>query len=970
MMLILDYTVKVSIVLLLSLVGVRLLTKRSAAFRHWVLTAAVVAAAAVPVLISVLPAKSIQISSSIAAAGPVPFSEPSPSDQYYEVPSFPALANPPVTSSAARVAGAAVPVRARDYKVWVFWVWMAGVGMMVARLGAGIVHLVRLTRNSRAVVDFRWLAIKHETTCLYGISNRVRLLETTGNSVLATWGLLTPSLLLPHGAASWPEERIRVVLHHELAHVRRHDWLTQMIAEILRAFYWFNPLCWIACEAMVQESEQACDDIALNCGIAGSDYAHELLALTAMLDHPSGALSVAVPMARPSTLERRFRALLNPRENRAAVSRMSAGITIAAVIAIAGSVASVRVDAEAAPPLAVSGRIFAVAPESALSLPPLRAAGAALAGLFQQPPTVVPAAGGGSIAGIVVKFGTSEPIAAADVSLQMLPGPAATSISPPSIIQTAPDGKFSFRNLAAGNYRLVALRAEGFVVAEHGQRTPAGRGRPVPVAEGQQVANVTLAMMPTGSISGRIVDRDGEPLGRAQVQALQPAYREGRKILKIVQSVQTNDVGEYRLFWLPPGSYYISARPEDPRRRAVPLFVNLPGTGGVFEQAAPPVVTHRVQDNGRVSEEAFVLVYFPGTTDFPTASRVDLRPGDALGGVNFAVTSGQVRAHHVRGRVADANGSPVTTGNVVAIPRALHPNTTIPSATVDASGRFDIAGVSPGPYYIVGGNPLGIVPVDVAAADLENIVVTSSLGVELNGRVVIEGKAALDSDPDIMRLQGNCGGGAGAARCLPIRFNLVAEPALLGFPPDMPAGMPGMSNAAPGIPSGVVQADGAFTLRNLTLRDYRLSFTGLPPDWYIKSARLGATDPIASLVSFPAKPSEQLEVRIGTNGGRLEGRIVAATGQPVPSATVALVPEPSRRNRRDLYRSAVTDDAGMFRFQGIAPGDYKVFAWEEVEPSSWLDPEIVGPVENRGKGIRIADGSRETVEAVVIPAAR
>ena len=168
--------------------------------------------------------------------------------------------------------------------------------------------------------------------------------------------------------------------------------------------------------------------------------------------------------------------------------------------------------------------------------------------------------GAGSIEGTVVKFGAGEPIAAADVSLQMLPGPGAI-LSPPSIIQTTTDGKFSFRNLAPGNYRLVALRAEGFVVAEHGQRTPNGRGRPVPVAEGQQVAGITLAMMPTGSISGRIVDRDGEPLGRAQVQALQATYREGRKILKIVQSVQTNNVGEYRLFWLPPGSYYISARP-------------------------------------------------------------------------------------------------------------------------------------------------------------------------------------------------------------------------------------------------------------------------------------------------------------------------------------------------------------------------------------------------------------------------
>src|SRR6185503_19754018 len=166
------------------------------------------------------------------------------------------------------------------------------------------------------------------------------------------------------------------------------------------------------------------------------------------------------------------------------------------------------------------------------------------------PPVPIPS-GASSIEGTVVKFGTGEPIAAADVSLQMLQGPGAAPMGPPAVIQTGADGKFAFRNLAAGNYRLVALRAEGFVVAEYGQRTPNGRCRPLLVAEGQSVSAVNMAMLPTGSISGRILDRDGEPLARAQVQALQLMYRDGRKVVKIIQSVQTNDVGEYRLFWLP-----------------------------------------------------------------------------------------------------------------------------------------------------------------------------------------------------------------------------------------------------------------------------------------------------------------------------------------------------------------------------------------------------------------------------------
>jgi hypothetical protein len=387
--------------------------------------------------------------------------------------------------------------------------------------------------------------------------------------------------------------------------------------------------------------------------------------------------------------------------------------------------------------------------------------------------------------------------------------------------------------------------------------------------------------------------------------------------------------------------------------------VSLPGTGGVFEQAAPPVITHRVQDN-EVSEEAFVLVYFPGTIDFSTASRVDVRAGDALGGVNFSVRSGQIRSRHVRGRVVDGNGQPLTSGNVLAISRTPHPNATIPSSTLDDNGRFDIAGVVPGSYYLVAGNPPSLEPLTVAGSDVE-IVFATKPGVELTGRIIVGGKPSLETDPDMVRLQG-------------IRFNLTGEPALIGFPQENPPpGMPGVDRfvpAVPPIPNGAVLANGTFTLRNLLARDYQLTFTGLPPEWYVKSARIGTTDALANLISFATQPAEQLEVVLGTNGGRVEGRVVNAAGQPVASASVALVPELSQRARRDLYRNAVTDETGSFRFQAIAPGEYKVFAWEEIELSSWQDPEVIRPFENRGKAVRIADGGRETVEAVVIPAQR
>ena len=133
---------------------------------------------------------------------------------------------------------------------------------------------------------------------------------------------------------------------------------------------------------------------------------------------------------------------------------------------------------------------------------------------------------------------------------------------------TSQDGRFSFENVKPGEYRLVALKSGGFVPGEFGQRSSTGTGISFELSPGQQMRGVQLFLTPTGSISGRVYDREG-PLGKLQVQALRPIYREGQRTLTIVQSVLTDDRGEYRLFWLPPGPYYVRARPFNDRAASV-----------------------------------------------------------------------------------------------------------------------------------------------------------------------------------------------------------------------------------------------------------------------------------------------------------------------------------------------------------------------------------------------------------------
>src|SRR5271170_3813054 len=116
------------------------------------------------------------------------------------------------------------------------------------------------------------------------------------------------------------EDRRRVVLSHELAHISRHDWFLQICAELTRAIYWFHPLAWLAAAQLRQESERASDDAVLCSGIAPSHYASQLLDLARTLENTDRAWSTALAIARPSNLERRFAAMLNPSINRSRLS--------------------------------------------------------------------------------------------------------------------------------------------------------------------------------------------------------------------------------------------------------------------------------------------------------------------------------------------------------------------------------------------------------------------------------------------------------------------------------------------------------------------------------------------------------------------------------------------------------------------------------------------------------------------------
>jgi protocatechuate 3,4-dioxygenase beta subunit len=563
-----------------------------------------------------------------------------------------------------------------------------------------------------------------------------------------------------------------------------------------------------------------------------------------------------------------------------------------------------------------------------------------------------------SIDGTVVKLGTGDALPNATVQLNLI-GPDATGpdIRPRDAFhrtaKSDANGRFSFENVAPGEYQLIATHNAGYTPAEYGQRFPTGQGIKFELTAGQRMTGIQLAMSPTGSISGRVYDRDGEPLGKAQVQALRPIYKDGRRTMTIVQTVQTDDHGEYRLFWLAPGRYYVSAKPDiivfqmNPGipNSATSATVRITSAArfGTYEQGSNPVIRKRRLRTGEVVEETYVPTYYPGTIEMQAATPIDVRAGATIGGVDMPVAAGLQPARHIRGTVINtATGQPAGQASLVAIPRVGGPHLTIPSAQSNPDGSFDIPGVVPGAYQIFATSQqmTGIAPVEIADKDLLNVPISLISSFNISGRFVFDGLVGQRDNPQ---------------RSLPRIDRFIRDPEILGMPPGGPA-----FNPPPA-------ADGSFRADGVSPGDFRVTIRGLPPDSYVKSIRMGNADVLNDGLHLYSAPESPLEIVIGTNAGKIEGSVVNARQQPLANRTVVLVPDIRFRSRADLYRVVSTDAAGRFRMQGLPPGDYKLFAWEEVETGAWQDPDFIRVYENRGRAMQISEGTNGNLQLTVIP---
>jgi len=488
-----------------------------------------------------------------------------------------------------------------------------------------------------------------------------------------------------------------------------------------------------------------------------------------------------------------------------------------------------------------------------------------------------------TIEGVVVRSGTSTPVPGARVSIGL-----ASAIADDS-------GRFTFMNVLPGRYRLSA---------NHADYVP-GQSVDVSIRGDEAAKGLVLGMIPKGSITGRVYNKNGDAISGANVQPLKYAYQDGRRILLTIATPkgtgQTNELGEYTLPGLAPGPYIIKA--------------DIPGS-----------------PSG--SRETFLPVYFPNTTDPAMASPVELPPGVNFNGVDLRIN--EARSVRVSGRVKDgASGEPAVGAAVTLVPRRGTVATgSLKRTQTGEMGAFEFLHMAPGSYDVVATSTAGRLAasesIEIRSDDIEGV------NLVLQSQLSIKGKVSLENTE------------SGTVSLTGIRVELRREP----YIPELLILLPN------------VAADGSFTFDGVTPGDYRLKVSGNRIKGYTKSARLGAIDALNP--PFRIDGPGEFDVTLSPNAGSIDATVINKEGKTVSDATIVLVPDPPRRQRFDLYYVAGSDPNGRLHLDGIAPGDYRVFAWDDVPGDAWQDADFIRSYEDRGKPAHITEGGNENIELRMI----
>jgi hypothetical protein len=509
---------------------------------------------------------------------------------------------------------------------------------------------------------------------------------------------------------------------------------------------------------------------------------------------------------------------------------------------------------------------------------------------------------------------------------------------------TDASGKFLFKDLEPGTYRLSATK-NGFVRFDYGARTTGSTGAQFNLAAGQSMKDISFRLVNTGVVSGRVRTASGEPGAALNVQLMKSVYNvQGQRTFQSVSSGRTDDRGDYRLFWITPGRYYVSIG-----GNSLTTLTSSDGGTILF-----------LSSGGDAASANVATVYYPGTTDPLGAATIEVGPGGEVPGIDIVLPNQQV--FRVRGRLVDTStGLPPRSASISLVPRDPSfsgLSGSIPPNYNGSTGTFDMRNVPPGAYWLRA-QATDSTATAVITPNAVGRTVSEALSMATSARTAAQKSLDITGDMEGLLLELGPGFSINGV----VRVEGTALPTSNGprvaLRPTNPNGL--ASSLLP------LNADGTFTLTNVMPGEYRAQVLGMPVEYYVKEARIEQTDVLNAPLVITEPARGNLEIVVSSAAGQIDGTLTDKGIQPVSALQTVLIPD-EHRDRSDLFKTAVTDQSGKFTFRGVTPGSYKIFAWESLEPNAFYDPQILRQYEDQGKQIRVLEGGKTITEVKMIPA--
>lgn len=515
-----------------------------------------------------------------------------------------------------------------------------------------------------------------------------------------------------------------------------------------------------------------------------------------------------------------------------------------------------------------------------------------------------------SVEGTVVNLQTGEPLKKAHVSLS--PAESRKFNAPLGTVTDAA-GHFLIDDVNPGKYRIAAER-NGFVRVEYGSKDLVSSGTQLTLSKGQRLKGIVFKMTRQGAVMGKVVDEDGESLAGAQILLMRSAYKNGHKTLDNGANATSDDRGEYRVWGVAPGRYYVCA-----------------------VHGGNPMLDVEIVKEG--PQDGYAPVFFPNSLSSAHASQVEVTAGGEVSGIDFRLSP----THTVRVSGKITNPGTSASGIVAFVSLMSRDNGVAWNAgkhsIVDEKGGFAFRNVTPGSYTIAAQsvsvmNPgaeaqIAQAAIDVGDSNVDGIQLTFGGAPEIGGVISVEKGADLKWAGLMVMLS-----------------------------PESDEAMMRPSYAQ-------VQDDGTFKLKLSMPGRYHLDIGPLPDGYYVKSVRYGDAEYPSGVIDLTKGANGgELTIAVAANGARIDGGVKDAKDQPATSATVVLIPE--ERDFRNLYNVANTDQNGHFSIKSIKPGKYKLFAWDDVQGGQYEDPDFIKPFEDKGEAVELDEGGKSSKDLKLI----